>query len=94
MTSTSGFLSWSASWAGGRSLPQSPATRIAWRIAQIQLMKDSRMNDVIAHSSSSTSRMTPEAVLRSGSGLPMSAISPALSATAIQLAPIVSPWIK
>ncbi len=36
MMSTSGFSSWSASWAGDRSLSQSPATRIAWHIAQVR----------------------------------------------------------
>jgi hypothetical protein len=36
MMSTSGFWNLSASWEDDRSLPQSLATRIAWRIAQIE----------------------------------------------------------
>ena len=101
MMSTSEFWSWSASWAGDRSLPQSPATRIAWHIAQVQsTSKPSHegrcMNNVIAESVivriSRDRHLMP--VFRSGSALPTNVILPAPSATAIRLARIVSPWIK
>src|SRR5437899_7582692 len=66
--STSGFLSLSASWAGDRSLSQSPATRIAWHIAQSG--REGRyMNNVTAQSSSSGSRITPDAGIALGLGL-------------------------
>jgi hypothetical protein len=33
---SSGFWRWSANWASDRSLPPSPATRIAWHIALVK----------------------------------------------------------
>src|SRR5437660_3144364 len=69
MMSTSGFSSWSASWAGDRSLSQSPATRIAWHIAQSG-REGQCMNNVTAQSSSSGSRMmTPDTGITLGIGL-------------------------
>ena len=73
MMSTREFSSWSASWARDRSLPQSPVTRIAWHIAQsipVARSEGRRMNNVIAQSSLSASRMTtPDDGIALGLGL-------------------------
>src|ERR1700732_5467980 len=68
--STRGFLSWSASWAADRSLPQWLATRIPWHIAQVQYHEEHCMNDVTAQPSSSASRViAPDAGIALGLGL-------------------------